>query len=54
MPRRPHRASPDEIKITRDGEDAIMTYADSNVATTRWKLGRQKLATMTDEEVLVM
>jgi hypothetical protein len=51
MPRRPHRASPDEIKITRDGDTAIITYADSNVATTNLTIGREKLAAMTDEEV---
>jgi hypothetical protein len=51
MPRRPHRASPDEIKITRDGDDAIITYADPKVATTHFKIGREKLDAMTDEEV---
>lgn len=54
MPRRPHRASPDEIKITRDGDNAIIAYADPNVATTHFKIGREKLAAMTDEEVFAL
>ena len=53
-PRRPHRASPDEVKITRDGDTAIITYADAKVATTNFTIGREKLAAMTDEEVFAM
>jgi hypothetical protein len=51
-PRRPHKASPDEIKITREGDYAIIAYADENVATTHFKMGREKLAVMTDEQIL--
>jgi len=51
-PRRPHKASPDEIKITRDGDYAIIVYADEGVATTHFKMGREKLAVMTDEQIL--
>jgi hypothetical protein len=54
MPRRPHRASPDEIKIARDGDTAIIAYADPNVAMTHFKIGREKLGKMTDEEVFAM
>jgi hypothetical protein len=54
MPRRPHRASPDEIKITRDGDDAIITYADPKVSTTHFTIGRDKLATMSDEDVFAL
>jgi hypothetical protein len=54
MPHRPHRASPDEIKIARDGDTAIIAYADPKVATTHFKIGREKLAKMTDEEVFAM
>ena len=50
-PRRPHRASPDEIKITRDGDNAVITYADPKIATTYFRMGREKLATMTDEDI---
>jgi hypothetical protein len=51
-PRRPHKASPDEIKITREGDYAIIAYADENVATTHFKIGSEKLAVMTDEQIL--
>ncbi|MGA3123087.1 MAG: hypothetical protein ABSF69_20140 [Polyangiaceae bacterium] len=54
MPRRPHRASPDEIKITRDGDTAIIAYADPKVATTHFKIGREKLTAMSDEEVFAL
>ena len=54
MPRRPHRASPDEIKITRDGDNAVITYADASVATTHFRIGREKLASMTDDEVFAL
>lgn len=41
MPRRPHVASPDEIRITREGDAAIIEYADSNVATTNFVIGKK-------------
>lgn len=52
QPRRPHRASPDEVKITREGDYAIIAYADEGVATTHLKMGSDKLAHMTDEQIL--
>lgn len=52
MLRRPHRASPDEIKLTRDGDNVIITYADDAVATTRFRLGRKRIASLTDEQIL--
>ncbi|HEY2409969.1 MAG TPA: hypothetical protein VGI10_28395 [Polyangiaceae bacterium] len=51
-PRRPHVASPDEVKITRAGEYAVIAYADDAVATTHLELGSEKLARMTDAEIL--
>jgi hypothetical protein len=54
MPRRPHVASPDEIRITRDGDAAIIEYADSNVATTNFVIGKKKLDKMTDAQILRM
>ncbi len=54
MPRRPHRPSPDEIKISRDADAAIIAYADPKVATTRFVIGREKLAEMTDEEIFAL
>jgi hypothetical protein len=52
LPKRPHVASPDQIHISRDGDYAIIEYADQSVATTRLKMGAPKLATMTDGDVL--
>lgn len=51
MPRRPHRASPDELKIIRAGEAVVTAYADPKVATTHFTVGREKLAAMTDEDI---
>jgi hypothetical protein len=52
MPRRPHRASPDELRITRDGDDVIIAYADESVATTHFKLGRERIVAMTVDEII--
>jgi hypothetical protein len=52
MPRRPHKASPDELKITRNGDDVIIAYADDSLATTHFKLGRERLSTMTDDDII--
>lgn len=51
-PRRPHVASPDEVKITRNGDYAEIVYADPRVASTSFKVGAAKLATMTDADLL--
>jgi hypothetical protein len=45
-------ASPDEVRITRDGDYAVIAYADPKVATTRFQLGAESLSKMTDDEVL--
>lgn len=50
--KRPHAATMDEVRITRDGDAAVIEYADSSVATTHLTLGAAKLAAMTDAEVL--
>lgn len=52
--RRPHVASPDEVRITRDGNAAIIEYGDPNIATTHFTIGAEKLATMTDADILAM
>jgi hypothetical protein len=52
LPRRPFVASADEIHISRDGDHAIIEYADPTVARTHLKVGSEKLATMTDEQLL--
>ena len=52
--RRPHVASPDEVRITREGDAAIIEYGDPNIATTHFTIGADKLATMTDADVLAL
>lgn len=52
IPRRPHVASPDEVRISRDGDAAIIEYADPDVATTHLTVGKAKLDKMTDAEIL--
>ena len=49
--KRPHVASLDEVRITREGDVAIIEYADERVWTTRLKLG-PAVQHMTDEEIL--
>src|SRR5580698_10917670 len=52
LPKRPYVASADQVRITRDGDDAVIEYADESVATTHLKVGAEKLAAMTDAELL--
>jgi hypothetical protein len=52
--RRPHVASPDEVRITREGDAAIIEYGDPDIATTHFTIGADKLATMTDADILEM
>lgn len=52
MPRRPHRALPAEIRIAREGEYAVIAYADEKIATTHFQLGAEKLAKMSDQDIL--
>ena len=47
-------ASSADYQITRAGDIAIMAYADPKVATTSFKIGREKLAAMTDAEVFAL
>ena len=47
LPKRPHVASPEQVRVTRDGDDAIIEYADSKIATTHLKMGAKQLAAMT-------
>jgi hypothetical protein len=49
--RDPSVASLDQVRITRDGDTAIIEYADPEVATTYMKYGT-RLAGMTDQDVL--
>lgn len=50
--KRPHVASADQVRITREGDYAFIEYADETVATTRLQLGAKRLASMSDEEIL--
>ena len=52
LPKQPFVATAEQVRITRKGDDAIIQYADESVATTYYKIGAEKLATMTDEQVL--
>ena len=52
LSKQPYVASPDQVRITRKGDYAIIEYADSTVATTNLKMGADRLAAMTDAEVL--
>lgn len=52
--KRPHVATPDEVTITRDGDFAIITYADEAIETTQYQVGAERLARMTDEDILAV
>lgn len=52
LPKRPFVASADQVRIIRDCDTAIIEYADESVSTTHLKLGAEKLASMTDQELL--
>jgi hypothetical protein len=49
--KRPHVATPDEVRLTRHGDAAIIEYADERVGTIRFTLG-SALQQMTDQEIL--
>ena len=50
-PKRPRPASPDQVRITREGETAVIEYADPSVRVVNLRVG-PSLAEMTDTEVL--
>ena len=49
--KRPRPASPDQVRITREGETAVIEYADASVRVVNLRVG-PSLAEMTDAEVL--
>jgi hypothetical protein len=51
-PRRPRVASLDEVHITREGDAAVIRYADESVAVTHFTIGAEKLEGMSDEDIL--
>ena len=49
--KRPRPASPDQVRITREGETAVIEYADPSIRVVNLRVG-PSLAEMTDVEVL--
>lgn len=52
MRKKPYVALLDQVRITRQGETAIIEYAERDVATTHFDIGPE-LSAMTDEQILV-
>lgn len=50
--RRPHVASSEEVHITRDGDDVMIEYADPSIPAARFAVGRDRMAHLTDGELL--
>ncbi len=48
--RQPHVPSPDEVRIRREGDTAVIEYADDSIMTTHIRFG-DSLATMTDDDI---
>lgn len=51
--KRPRIARLDQVRISRDAEDAIIEFRDSATATTHLRIGPQ-VHQMTDEEILLV
>jgi hypothetical protein len=49
--KKPVRALIDQVRITRDGNDVIIEYADPEISGTRLTIGPQ-LKTMTDHDIV--
>ena len=49
--KKPTRAIIDQVRITREGNDAIVDYANSGIAGTRLTIGPD-IATMTDRDIV--
>ena len=49
--KKPTRAIIDQVRITREGNDAIVDYADAGISGTRLTIGPD-IATMTDREIV--
>jgi len=49
--KKPTRAIIDQVRITREGNDAIIDYADAGIAGTRLTIGPD-IATMTDRDII--
>ena len=49
--KKPIRAIIDQVRITREGNDAIIDHADAGISGTRFTIGPD-IATMTDREII--
>jgi hypothetical protein len=49
--KKPIHALIDQVRITRDGNDAIIDYADPEISGTRLTIGSQ-IKTMTDRDIV--
>jgi hypothetical protein len=49
--RKPTRAITDQVRITREGNDAIIDYAEASISETRITIGPD-ITTMTDREII--
>ncbi len=49
--KKPTGAVVDQVRITREGNDAIIDYADVGISGTRFTIG-PNIATMTDREII--
>jgi hypothetical protein len=52
--KRPHVATPDEVRIARDGDYAVISYLDDTIETTQYRIGADRLSRMADEDILVL
>ena len=52
-PKRPRIARLDQVRISRDGEDAIIEFCASGIAATHLRVG-PKVHEMTDAEILLL
>lgn len=39
--KKPRQASPDEVKISRESDSAVIEFADRTISTTHFKIGPQ-------------
>ena len=51
--KRPRHASPEEVRISREGEWAIIEYADPTISSVRLRLGSE-IEKMTDAAILAL
>jgi hypothetical protein len=49
--KKPIRATIDQVRVTREGNDAIIDYADPGISGTRLTIGPQ-IVTMTDRDIV--